>query len=183
MRTLVLVLAAAGLLVAQGGKIVRPSDGAAIVSGPLDIAARAPGGWIELDGKPVDAEQPFPDVFRARIDAVPGEHVVSLIWEGGREDIRIWAGANPPGAFTEFRQHPPLDAIECAQCHGVSRRGRFRFRGGCESCHAKEEFVKTHPHPMHVLEDCGQCHNAHGSTTDALLVHPRETACRLCHGL
>ena len=43
MRALVLVLAATGLFAAEGGKIVRPSDGAAIVSGPLDVAAQAPG--------------------------------------------------------------------------------------------------------------------------------------------
>jgi predicted CXXCH cytochrome family protein len=31
------------------------------------------------------------------------------------------------------------------------------------------------------LEQCGQCHAAHGSTAKAHLILPRDKACGLCH--
>ena len=162
---------------------MRPSDGAALPKGPIDVAAMAPEGRLELDGKPVDAERPFPNVLHARIAAEPGEHTVALVWEGGRKEIRVYVGENAPEGFQAFRMHPPPDGIDCAQCHGMSRRGRFRFEGDCFACHTDEQFTAKHPHAKHVLEQCGMCHNAHGSTADALQIYPRETGCRQCHSL
>jgi predicted CXXCH cytochrome family protein len=164
------------------GKILRPTDGAAISTEVLDIVATAPAGRLELDGKPVEAEEPFPNVFHAKARASAGEHTLALLWEGGRKEIRVFVGSNPPAAFKTYQQHPPLEAVECTQCHGVSRRGRFRFEGGCFTCHAEDSFTKTHPHQVHVLQECGQCHNAHGSTEKNLLLYPKEKACKLCHG-
>jgi predicted CXXCH cytochrome family protein len=167
----------------EEGKIMRPSDGAAITTGPIDVAATATEGRLELDGKPVEAEQPFPNVFHARIPAAPGEHTLALVWAGGRKQVRVFVGENAPAGFKPFRMHPPPDGIECAQCHGLNRRGRFRFQGDCFACHTDAQFSAKHPHPKHVLEQCGMCHNAHGSTAAALQIYPRETACRQCHSL
>jgi predicted CXXCH cytochrome family protein len=164
------------------GKILRPIEGAAISAEVLDIVATAPAGRLELDGKPVEAQEPFPNVFHAKARASAGEHTLALLWEGGRKEIRIFVGPNPPAAFKTYQQHPPLEAVECTQCHGVSRRGRFRFEGGCFACHAEDSFTKTHPHQVHVLQECGLCHNAHGSTEKNLLLYPKEKACKLCHG-
>jgi hypothetical protein len=186
-RRLPLALAAAILaaVVANAqdeGKILRPVDGAALPTETADIIATAPAGRLELDGKAIAAEEPFPDVFHTTAPAPAGEHRLALIWEGGRKQIRFFTGANPPAGFKAFQQHPPLEGVECTQCHSVSRRGRFRFEGGCFDCHVEDNFTKTHPHAVHVLQECGLCHNAHGSTEKAHLLYPKETACKLCHG-
>ena len=163
----------------EQGKILRPVDGAALPAGSeLSIVAR--GGKLEIDGKPVAAEQPFPEVLHAKTKPAPGAHTLALVSEGGRQEIRFFVGENPPAGFKTFRQHPPL-VVECTQCHGLSARGRFRFTGGCFECHKEEPFVKTHSHTSEILVECGQCHNAHGSTEKALLLMPREKACKLCH--
>jgi predicted CXXCH cytochrome family protein len=178
---LALSLLAAAAVAQEEGRILRPVDGAALSTETVDIIATAPAGRLELDGKPVEALQPFPNVFHATAQALPGEHRLALLWEGGRKEIRFHVGPNPPAEYKTFRQHPPLEA-ECTQCHGVSRRGRFRFEGGCFACHAEDNFTKTHPHAVHILQECGLCHNAHGSTEKGLMLYPREKACKLCHG-
>jgi hypothetical protein len=163
------------------GKILRPVDGAALSAEIVDIIATAPAGRLELDGQPIETGEPFSNVFHATTRASGGEHVLALVWEGGRQEIRFFVGANPPAEFKPFLQHPPLEATECTQCHGVSRRGRFRFEGGCFTCHAEDSFPKTHPHPVHILQECGLCHNAHGSTEKSHLLYPKEKACKLFH--
>jgi predicted CXXCH cytochrome family protein len=165
----------------QEGKILRPIDGAALPTEAVEIIATAPAGRLQLDGQSIEAQQPFPDVFHAKTTVTPGEHRLALIWEGGRNEIRIFVGPNPPAPFKAYLQHPPAQAVECTQCHGVSRRGRFRFEGGCFDCHVEDNFTKTHPHAVHILQECGLCHNAHGSTAQALLLYPTEKACKLCH--
>jgi predicted CXXCH cytochrome family protein len=162
------------------GKIVRPVDKAAFAPGPVTLIATAPAGRLELDGKPLEAEQPFPDVLVAKISPKPGEHALSLLWENQHKQVRFFVGDVSPAGFTAFRDHPPA-AVECTHCHGLSRRGRFRFQGGCFDCHQQDDFPKLHQHQPHTLEQCGMCHNAHGSTVKAHLTLPREQACKQCH--
>lgn len=176
------MFAATGGAAEEEGKILRPADGAAFVSGSVDVVATAPGGKLELDGQEIEAEEPFPNVFHAKIQVSPGEHALTLVWEGGRRRVRFFTGDDPPAGFLPFQQHPTtLAEVPCTQCHGLSRRGRFRFVGGCFDCHRERTFTATHPHEIHVLEECGMCHNAHGSTAKALLLYPKEIACKLCH--
>ena len=52
---LILFLCAVPLPAEDAGKIVRPTDGAALETGDVDIIATAPAGKLELDGKPVVA--------------------------------------------------------------------------------------------------------------------------------
>jgi len=163
------------------GKIMRPVDGAALSSGEVDIVATAPAGKLQLDGAALVPDEPFPNVFHAAVTAGPGKHTLALVWEGGRKEVNFFVGENPPSEYKPFSQHPPLAGVECTQCHGVSRRGRFRFKGGCFDCHQKEDFTKVHPHPVHMIQDCGMCHNAHGSTVKAHLIMPKELACKQCH--
>ncbi len=165
----------------DSGKIMRPADGAALASGEVDIVATAPAGKLQLDGVPLVAEEPFPNVFHASAKADPGQHTLALIWEGGRKQVNFFVGENPPAEYKPFSQHPPLADVECTQCHDVSRRGRFRFKGGCFDCHQKQDFTKVHPHPVHILQDCGMCHNAHGSTVKAHMILAKELACKQCH--
>jgi predicted CXXCH cytochrome family protein len=111
----------------------------------------------------------------------PGIHTLTLSWEAGRKETHFFSGANPPAGFATFHQHPPLADVQCTQCHEINKRGRFRFKGGCFDCHQQEGFIKVHTHDAARLEQCGMCHNAHGSTVKALLVYPKETACKICH--
>jgi predicted CXXCH cytochrome family protein len=169
----------------EAGKILRPADKSAHVKGSIDIVATAPSGKLELDGKPIPVEQPFPNVFHGVLQAAPGQHTLVLKWDGGQKEVRFFAGPNAPASFTPFVEHPPNAGVECTQCHELSSRGRFRFKGGCFECHTQfrqqEAFAKVHTHPPSVLEQCGMCHNAHGSTVKSHLLHSKENACKICH--
>jgi predicted CXXCH cytochrome family protein len=178
----ILALLFAVLLPAEdAGKIMRPTDNAALAGDAVDIIATAPAGKLVLDGKTVAAAQPFPNVLHAALKTEPGPHSLVLSWDGGRKEIHFFTGANPPAGFSPFHQHPPLAGVECTQCHEVNKRGRFRFKGGCFDCHQETAFVKVHTHDAARLEQCGMCHNAHGSTVKAHLLYSKETACKICH--
>jgi len=174
------LLSATALLAQDEGRIMAPVEGAALDGGAVRIIATAPGGRILLDGRAVTLEEPFPSVFHADVTPAPGEHVLELIWEAGRREVKFYVGPNPPPEFSPYREHPPV-ATDCTHCHGLSRRGRFRFSGGCFSCHDQESFSAKHTHPAGQLAQCGMCHNAHGSTAPKLLLYTKETACKLCH--
>ena len=183
-----LVLAAAiglacGLLAADddAGKILRPANNSSFASGQVDVVATAPSGKLQLDGASIQTEQPFPDVLHATVKVPAGLHTLALLWEGGRKEVRFFAGPNPPAGFQPFHQHPPVPDVPCTQCHGLNRRGRFVFKGGCFDCHRSDGFAKIHTHEPTVLEQCGMCHNAHGSAVKAHLLYSKETACKICH--
>jgi predicted CXXCH cytochrome family protein len=184
-----LVLAAAiglmcGLLSAaddDAGKILRPANNSSYDDGQIDLIATAPSGKLLLDGILIQTEQPFPDVFHAILKSSPGLHSLVLLWEGGKKEVHFFVGPNPPPAFQPFHQHPPVPGVQCTQCHGLNRRGRFVAKGGCFDCHLRDNFAKIHTHEPAVLEQCGICHNAHGSTVKADLLYSRETACKICH--
>ena len=165
----------------DAGRIVRPVNKSAFASGPVEVNASVPDGKLELDGQAVTAESPFPNVLHARLQPSPGLHKLALVWPTGRQEIEFFVGNQPPAGFTLFRTHPPGGNVACTQCHELSKRGRFRFKGGCNDCHATEAFSKSHTHKADVLPECGMCHNAHGSTAKAHLLHPKEAACKLCH--
>jgi len=162
------------------GRILRPEDGAALPPGEVSIIAVAQAGKLLLDGQQLSVEQSFPEVLHVRTTPSLGRHRLTLAWENGKTEISFFVGDNPPEGFKLFQQHPP-SPVECPQCHTLSRKGRLRFTGGCFGCHEQGDFNKTHRHPPHILEQCGQCHAAHGSTAKALLVLPRDKACGLCH--
>jgi predicted CXXCH cytochrome family protein len=176
-------LAATEEFAAGEGKILRPADKSALPSADVDVVATAPAGKLQLDGKPVAAEQPFPDVFHATFQASPGVHKLSLTWEGGGQEIQFYCGPQPPAGFAPFHQHPPVSGVNCTVCHELTRRGRFHFKGGeaCFTCHQKATFAKVHTHTPEVLNECGLCHNAHGSAVKAHLLVPAEVACKQCH--
>lgn len=174
---------AAAAWAAGEAKLMSPPDNAWFAEGPVRVVARGEGARIEFDGDLLQAEERFPGVWEAQVEAPSaGEHTVALVVAGERLEAHIAYGPEKPQGYEAFRSHPGM-ALECAQCHGVSRRGRFRFNGDCFQCHTNDQYSAKHPHPKHVLERCGDCHNPHGETATALLSMPKETACRLCHGL
>ena len=164
-------------------KIMRPVDGAALTSGAVDVIASATDGVIEIDGKAIEVERPYPAVLRAKPKLADGQHTIGLVTKEARKEIRIFVGAGaPPSGFAAFREHPPIPDVACTQCHEVNRRGRFRFKGeGCFDCHQQDGFAKVHTHLPDTLSQCGSCHNAHGSTVKAHLTLPKDAACRQCH--
>jgi len=165
----------------DAGKILRPADHSYFESGEIDLVATAPGGALQLDGVPLQADQPFANVFHAALKATPGLHTLLLSWDGGKREVQFFVGKTPPAGFQAFRQHPPVAGVQCTQCHGLNSRGRFVFKGGCFDCHQRAGFSKIHSHEVAVLEQCGTCHNAHGSVVKAHLLYPKETACKICH--
>jgi predicted CXXCH cytochrome family protein len=165
----------------EAGKILRPANNSSHESGQIDLVATAPSGKLQMDGILVEAERPFPDVLHASVKAAPGMHTLVLLWEGGKKEVHFFVGPNPLPDFQPFHQHPPIPGVQCTQCHGLNQRGRFVFKGGCFDCHKQDEFSKIHTHEPAVLERCGMCHNAHGSTVKAHLLYSKETACKICH--
>jgi predicted CXXCH cytochrome family protein len=177
---LALWCAAALYAASDPAKILRPADRAVLRPGEVDIVATAPAGKLELDGRAIPAEQPFPDIWHASAKVAAGAHTLALIWEGGRKQIEFTASATEPATF---RLHPPGAAImACTQCHELSARGRFRFKNGaCFECHEAKPLAAVHSHNMAQIDECGLCHNAHGSTVKSHLLYPKEQACKLCH--
>jgi predicted CXXCH cytochrome family protein len=176
------ILVSAVVLGQDAARIMRPVDGAALSAGEVDIIAAAADGTLEVDGKPVTAEKPYPGVLRAKPSLSNGAHTIAVVTAEGRKEIRIFAGPNPPTEFTAFREHPPVSDVACTQCHEVNRRGRFRFKGGCFDCHQQDAFVKAHaPHVPDTLTQCGMCHNAHGSVSKGHLTMTKTAACKQCH--
>ena len=176
-----LLLCSALSLPAVDGSIVKPPEGAWLPGAEVQIIARGESAKLLLDGKPLEAEEPFPGVYAVTADLLPGAHRLRLESPEGVSEVSFHSGGDPPNSASEqYADHPPSQ-IACTHCHSVSRRGRFRFSGGCQSCHPKEPFIKTHSHEPHELASCGMCHDAHGSATAQLLLLPKEQACRQCH--
>ena len=161
--------------------VVKPRDGEWIPSGEVEIIAKAPGVRFHIDGEPVPASEPFPGVFHALTKLSNGPHLLRVESGEGSEEIRFRSGPEADGdGIRPFVDHPPFRTA-CTHCHSVSRRGRFRFSGGCQSCHAREQFIGTHSHEPHELASCGMCHDAHGSSEANHLLLAPEQACTQCH--
>lgn len=166
---------------AASGLIVKPPDGSWIPGDAVEIIARCTDCRLLLDGKALEAEEPFPGVFRVAVTVPAGEHVVRLDSQEVTQEVTFRAGASPSGDQRRpYTDHPPV-ATACTHCHSVSRRGRFRFSGGCDTCHAREPFIRTHSHEPHEIASCGMCHDAHGSSSASLLLMAKERACKQCH--
>lgn len=179
--TALALLWATGVSPAADGPIVKPRNGTWIPGDVLEVIAKVSDARLLVDGEPVQAKEPFPGVLHALLEVTPGRHVLRLASSEGLQEVVVHTGDAPEGDAGEaYVDHPPV-ATECAFCHSVSRRGRFRFSGGCQSCHAERQFVQTHSHQSHELASCGMCHDAHGSTVAKLLLLPKEQACKQCH--
>ncbi len=166
----------------EGTRIVSPPDKAHFLEGNIDIVAKAPeDAKLTMDSRTVQALRPFPSVLHAATILPDGEHELTLTWAEGSQTIGFYVGESAPAGYSEFSRHPPQSMLQCERCHGLSRRGRFRFSGGCFYCHLKDGFETAHSHEPHVLESCGLCHDAHGSTAAKHLVLSKELACKQCH--
>lgn len=176
-----LLLCSALSLPAADGVIVKPPDGAWLSGPEVQIIVRGESAEILLDGNPLETKEPFPGVYAVIVELLPGAHRLRLESPAGTSEISFHSGnEQPDGTSKRYADHPPSQ-IACTHCHSVSRRGRFRFSGGCQSCHPREPFIKTHSHEPHELASCGMCHDAHGSAASQLLRLPKEQACKQCH--
>src|ERR1700730_9548339 len=86
----------------DAGKIMGPADGAALAGNQVDIIAMTPSAKLQLDGQPISAAEPFPNVFHTVIKVSPGTHALALLWEGGKKEIRFFVGSDPPNGFEPF---------------------------------------------------------------------------------
>lgn len=176
-----LLWCAALSLPAADSPIVKPPDGAWLPGTSVQIIAKGESAKLLLDGKPLEVEEPFPGVYTVTAELLPGTHRLRLESFAEESEISFYSGdESPNGTSEQYADHPPAQ-IACTHCHSVSRRGRFRFSGGCQSCHPTEPFIKTHSHEPHELASCGMCHDAHGSAAAQLLRLPRDQACKQCH--
>ena len=163
------------------GVIVKPRDGTWLPGKDIDIIAKVAEGRLLLDGAPIDAAEPFPSVLYARVSLEAGGHALRLESASGSTEVQFHVGEPPQGvAVDPYVDHPPFQTA-CTHCHSLSSRGRFRFSGGCQACHAKEKFIQSHSHEPHELASCGMCHDAHGSSTAKLLILSQDVACKQCH--
>ena len=176
-----LLLCAALPLAGADSAIIKPPDGGWLPGTSVQIIAKGESGKLQLDGEALAVEQPFPGIFYAVAELGAGSHRLRFESASGVSEITFHSGVEPAsGAGQPYTDHPPA-RIACTHCHSLSRRGRFRFSGGCQSCHAKEPFIRTHSHEPHELASCGMCHDAHGSAAAQLLLLPKEQACKQCH--
>jgi predicted CXXCH cytochrome family protein len=82
--------------------------------------------------------------------------------------------------------HPVLEGlVKCSDCHAV-HGGAVKFatmgdnRDLCFSCHASKQGPFIFEHEP-VNEDCGICHDPHGTVADNLLVQNEPFLCLTCH--
>ena len=154
----------------DAGKILRPADNSSYESGQVDVVATAPSGKLQLDGIVIQTEQPFPDVFHATLKSSPGMHLWFCCGKAEkRKCIFLWVRILRR-AFSRFTSIRRFRVCSVPNATGLNRRGRFVFKGGCFDCHQRDGFAKIHTHEPAVLEQCGMCHNAHGSTVKAHLI-------------
>lgn len=92
----------------------------------------------------------------------------------------VAAAANLPS------HHPMREgAVGCTDCHsahGDDTKTLGARTAMCTGCHEAEAGPWIFEHAP-VAEDCSYCHNAHGSTADALLEINEPASCITCHSL
>ena len=83
--------------------------------------------------------------------------------------------------------HPvPEGKMSCSDCHNVHGSAgpklakRDSTNATCYSCHAEKRGPFVHQHEP-VLDDCMNCHAAHGSMVQALLKARPPMLCQQCH--
>lgn len=83
--------------------------------------------------------------------------------------------------------HPIIEGkVSCSDCHnphGSLAHGMVRADSRnqlCYKCHAEKRGPFAYEHPP-VEEDCGTCHEAHGSRHDKLLTARVPNLCQDCH--
>jgi DmsE family decaheme c-type cytochrome len=83
--------------------------------------------------------------------------------------------------------HPvPEGQMACTSCHDVHNdnpKGLIKTSTNdtCYTCHMEKRGPFVHEHQP-VAEDCGICHQPHGTTTPSLLVQRAPLLCQQCHG-
>jgi DmsE family decaheme c-type cytochrome len=85
--------------------------------------------------------------------------------------------------------HPIIEGkVSCNDCHnphGSMAHGMVRADSRnqlCYRCHAEKRGPFAYEHPP-VEENCGTCHESHGSRHDKLLTQRMPNLCQDCHGI
>jgi len=86
-----------------------------------------------------------------------------------------------------FPSHHPVGEgkMKCTSCHDPHEDNRLRVTSTserCQSCHQDVAGPWIFEHPP-VAEDCGLCHDPHGTITYNLQAMPQPALCLSCHTL
>lgn len=86
-----------------------------------------------------------------------------------------------------FPSHHPVGEgkMKCLACHDPHEDSRIRLGGRneqCSTCHQAVTGPWIFEHPP-VIEDCGYCHDPHGSVAPNLLETVQPALCLSCHSL
>ena len=77
--------------------------------------------------------------------------------------------------------HPLRDGVmQCSSCHALHDRGAEVGIETCFGCHEDKRGPFLWDHPP-VQEDCGTCHDAHGSSQPGMLTVRGPFLCQACH--
>jgi len=112
----------------ETGKILRPANNSSHTSGPIDLSLTALSGKLQMDGIAIEVEAALSRRASRQRERRPGMHSLVLVWEGGKKEVHFLLVRILPRTFNRFHQHPPIAGVQCTQCHGLNRRGRFVFK-------------------------------------------------------
>jgi len=122
--------------------------------------------------------------FSIFFDGVPNPHIVDSIAQA--DSIKKSEIATPKPARvvkSDFILHPPYAERDCEGCHNKNSMGSLResMPALCYQCHEsfneKYEFV----HGPVDAGYCTECHSAHMSKNDKLLIRTGQEICLYCH--
>ena len=129
---------------------------------------------------PIIAFGPRSKLAADKVNPVPVEQQNRICLNCHRGNARIGWNASA---------HESSD-LACVSCHKIhAPRDPVLTTAAqpevCEKCHLKEraDFYKPSVHPVRFGQlACSECHNPHGSNTDALLIRPTvNETCYTCH--
>ncbi len=106
---------------------------------------------------------------------------------GGQAEVCYDCHASQRAQVSKPSAHPVLEGkVACADCHNAHNSvtdallARENVNQLCYTCHAETRGPFLWEHAP-VVEDCGNCHEPHGSNHPALLTRRPPLLCQQCH--
>jgi DmsE family decaheme c-type cytochrome len=129
------------------------------------------------------------------------QQVVGISHYGVNRPKRLMMSVQEPEAC--YKCHPKIYALNalpshhpikegkmvCSDCHDPHNQGNGNLKADgvvgtvnlvCYRCHAEKQGPFAYEHPP-VSENCGYCHDPHGTVTNKLLKQPPVFLCLRCH--
>lgn len=173
--------------------VIYPKDGTAVPEASITLlgAVDTAGGTasLTLNGQPLAPVVKPNGVFSLSLKLQPGLNLLET--EGKTVRVAFLGKGQPlPIGFVERHLHDPV-LEDCANCHGLARRGDFSVsdKGSalCLNCHddptlGKDKKRKPVVHePLSGGGDCLACHDPHVGDTRGMSLKPLPALCYECH--